>query len=73
MNTTKLLKILLNGELYLINFDSISAFHLKKYLLSMDIKIITEYNYKIIDEKQSDKLQIHSYDKLEFISIVGGG
>lgn len=73
MNTSKLLKIFINGEVYIINFSSLSVYNFKDYLFSNQVKTITEYNHTIIQDKEDSYVSIKSYDKVEFISIVGGG
>ncbi len=67
------LKILINGQVYITNLNYLSIDTLKEYILANKIKVITEYNHTIISEKRCKQSFIFSFDKIEFISIVGGG
>nr|YP_009550895.1 Thiamine biosynthesis protein [Eustigmatophyceae sp. Ndem 8/9T-3m6.8]QAA11831.1 Thiamine biosynthesis protein [Eustigmatophyceae sp. Ndem 8/9T-3m6.8] len=67
--------VLINGELYLINYEII----LDKYLHFLNIADletylnIFEYNNKIILKSDLKKLKLSNFTKLELIQVVGGG
>ena len=73
MPNSQLCKFLLNGELFLVNLNSISVQNLKSYLLLQQNSIVVEHNLRIQLEDNSKTTLIKDFDKLEFISIIGGG
>lgn len=73
MPNSQLCKFILNGELFLLNLNSISVQNLKAYLLLQQNSIVVEHNLKIQLEENSKISFIKDSDKLEFISIIGGG
>jgi sulfur carrier protein ThiS len=73
MPNSQLCKFILNGELFLLNLNSISVQNLKAYLLLQQNSIVIEHNLRIQLEENSKTTLIKDSDKLEFISIIGGG
>jgi thiamine biosynthesis protein ThiS len=68
------LPIFLNGELY--NLYTYKLFNLKELLSYFSYKqnlVIVEYNGKISSTKYWTLTKLTSLDKLETITIVGGG
>jgi thiamine biosynthesis protein ThiS len=70
-----MLKLLINGEIYMINSNDLTLYQLKEYLFnnSKQTQIISELNYRIVDDNDNETFLLNNYDKLEFIRIVGGG
>ena len=69
------MKIKVNGEKKKIALSQENAF-LSKILDSMGYKsntVIVELNDLIVNSKKWDKVQLKDGDKLEIVSIVGGG
>jgi hypothetical protein len=66
-------KILLNGCLYLVNINKFTTDQLKRYLYRTKTNIVIEHNLTLQSSKATKTVSINSLDKLEFISIVGGG
>jgi sulfur carrier protein len=72
MNNNNIKKIFLNGQEYQteVNFKIIDII----YYLNYKKKIfIIEYNGSICDKKMWNKINIKNNDKIEIITIVGGG
>jgi sulfur carrier protein len=72
MIMSKIKKFFLNGQEYhtQANFKIIDVI----YYLNYKKKIfIVEYNSSICDKKMWDKINIKNNDKIEIITIVGGG
>ncbi len=64
--------IFVNGEAFNC-FNSMSLYDLLVYLDFDTSRIVVEYNYKIISSDQFRNLLMNSNDRLEVITIVGGG
>ena len=67
-----MIKILLNGQVYITNFN-ISIFDLLNFLMPRGSEVIVEYNHKIVSSENYKKIILKDYDKIELITIVGGG
>lgn len=67
-----MIKILLNGQVYITNLN-ISIFDLLNFLMPRGSEVIVEYNHKIVFSENYKKIIIKDYDKIELITIVGGG
>lgn len=66
--------IFLNGEFY--NLYTYKLFSLKNLLFYFSYKqnlVILEYNGKILSTRHWSLTKLNSFDKLETITIVGGG
>ena len=70
MNQTK--KFLLNGQKYVIN-QSINLFDLVNYFNYNDSLLVLEYNKLICNKKNWKEIFIKDQDKIEIVTIVGGG
>ena len=70
MNQTK--KFLLNGQKYVIN-QSINLFDLVNYFNYNDSLLVLEYNNLICNKKNWKEIFIKDQDKIEIVTIVGGG
>jgi thiamine biosynthesis protein ThiS len=59
----------------MINSNDLTLYQLKEYLFnnSKQTQIISELNYRIVDDNDNETFLLNNYDKLEFIRIVGGG
>jgi sulfur carrier protein len=64
--------ILINGDIYSINFR-ISIGELLEFFDSEKKDLIIEYNQKILSKEEFDNTFLKNFDKLELISVVGGG
>lgn len=64
--------ILINGQVYIINYK-VSLSDLFEYLKKIKPGLITEYNQKILSKEASQKIFLNQYDRIEFVTIVGGG
>ena len=62
----------LNGQTYLIS-SSLTLLDLITYFNYNDSLFILEYNNAICNKKNWDKIFIKNNDKIEIITIVGGG
>lgn len=63
-----------NGELYL--FQSFKFFTLENFRTFFNYKknlIVMEYNGKIIHPENWSNIRLKNYDKIEILTIVGGG
>jgi thiamine biosynthesis protein ThiS len=66
--------IFLNGEFY--HLQSYQLLNLKNLLFYFSYKqnlIVLEYKGKILNKSHWSLIKLHSLDKLETITIVGGG
>lgn len=64
--------VIVNGEPFNC-YSSMSLYDLLIYL-NFDIqRIVVEYNYKIIPSSQFNYVVVNHNDRLEIITIVGGG
>lgn len=65
-------KVLINGD----PFNCYSSMSIQDILLYLQIdlqKVIVEYNKRVINSLYFDKILLKEGDKLEIITIVGGG
>lgn len=62
----------LNGQAYGIK-KNITVFDLIIYLDYNNLLFVLEYNNLICNEKEWKKIVITNHDKIEIITIVGGG
>ena len=62
----------LNGEKYSTN-DKITIFKLIQYFNYNTSLLVLEYNNSICNLKNWDKIYIRDNDKIEIVTIVGGG
>lgn len=73
------MKIFINSRPHLIeniisnNFNKININQLLKYLDYEITSVVIEYNGLVIESSRSEKILIKDGDKLEILSIVGGG
>jgi thiamine biosynthesis protein ThiS len=71
----KYVSVLINGELYILNYEII----LDKYLSFLKISKseiasnIFEFNNKIILKAEFNKLKLSNFTKIELVQVVGGG
>lgn len=70
MNSNK--KFFLNGHKFSINRE-LTISNILHYFNYTSSLFIIEYNNLICDRKKWSNIQINSNDKIEIISIVGGG
>lgn len=61
-----------NGEKYSIN-DEISLLQLVTYFNYNTSLLVLEYNNSICNKKNWNKIYIKDNDKIEIVTIVGGG
>lgn len=64
--------ILINGEVYVINYR-VSLFDLFEFLGNIKPGLISEYNQIIVTTETSKKTFLNQLDRVEFVTIVGGG
>lgn len=69
---TQMKTFFLNGETYSVD-RQINLFDLLKYFNYNDSLLVLEYNDLIYDKKQWKDTLIHHLDKIEIVTIVGGG
>ncbi len=62
----------LNGDKYSIK-DKITLLELINYFNYNTSLLVLEYNNSICNKKNWDKIYIHNTDKIEIVTIVGGG
>lgn len=62
----------LNGEKYFIK-DKITLLELINYFNYNTSLLVLEYNNSICNFKNWDKIYIQNNDKIEIVTIVGGG
>lgn len=70
MSKTK--NFLLNGEKYSIK-QEISLYQLITYFNYNSSLLVLEYNNLICNQKNWNKIYIDNNDKIEIVTIVGGG
>lgn len=61
-----------NGQSYCVQ-GSITLFDLINYFNFNDSLLVLEYNNSISDKKNWKKIFIKNQDKIEIVTIVGGG
>ena len=64
--------ILINGEAYVINYP-IQIANLFEFFGNKQPGLITEYNQIIVQSETAKKLTLNNFDRIEFVTIVGGG
>ena len=65
-------KIFLNGEKYNIE-DTITLLELINYFNHNTSLLVLEYNNSICNKKNWNNIYIRDNDKIEIVTIVGGG
>ena len=70
MSKTKI--FFLNGEKYFIKHD-INIFELIKYFNYNTSLLVLEYNNLICNKKNWSNISLNNNDKIEIVTIVGGG
>jgi sulfur carrier protein len=65
-------KFSLNGQKYLTLY-SLTLFELLIYFNYNQSLLVIEYNSLICNQEDWDKIMIQNNDKIEIITIVGGG
>ena len=65
-------KFLVNGQQYCTN-QRISLLDLVNYFNYNDSLLVLEYNHLICNRKNWKKILIKNKDKIEIVTIVGGG
>ena len=63
---------ILNGYEYFTEYD-LTIFELIKYFNYNTSLLVLEYNNLICDKKKWNKIFIKNNDKIEIVTIVGGG
>lgn len=64
--------ILINGEVYVINYP-IHLSNLFEFIGNNKLGLITEYNQIIARPELAKKIILNNLDRIEFVTIVGGG
>nr|YP_009550382.1 Thiamine biosynthesis protein [Characiopsis acuta]QAA11312.1 Thiamine biosynthesis protein [Characiopsis acuta] len=64
--------ILINGEVYITNYK-VTLLDLFQFLQKTKPGLITEHNQKIVSKEASKKTIVNHLDRIEFVTIVGGG
>lgn len=64
--------LLINGEVYVLN-QQVQLSTLFDFLGNIKPGLITEYNQIIIKPELSKKVFLNNLDRIEFVTIVGGG
>jgi sulfur carrier protein len=65
-------RFFLNGQEYYTQYD-INIFDLVNYFNYNDSLLVLEYNNSICSKKRWNKIFIQNKDKIEIVTIVGGG
>jgi sulfur carrier protein len=71
-NMSKFKYFFLNGEEYFISSD-LTILELIKYFDYSDSLFVLEYNNLIYNKKDWNQILIKNNDKIEIVTIVGGG
>ena len=69
---TQMKKFLLNGNTYYVK-ESINLFDLINYFNYNNSLFVLEYNNNICNKKNWKDIYIKDQDKIEIVTIVGGG
>lgn len=69
---TKFKNFSLNGQIYSVQ-ENITLFELINYFNFTDSLLVLEYNNLICDKKSWKEIFIKNQDKIEIVTIVGGG
>ena len=64
--------VLINGEVYALN-QKVQLSTLFEFLGNTKLGLITEYNQIIVKPESSKKILLNNLDRIEFVTIVGGG
>tara|TARA_B100000795_G_C22677632_1_gene390457 strand:+ start:122 stop:346 length:225 start_codon:yes stop_codon:yes gene_type:complete len=74
MKTNFTIKVFINGKKYEFKLKKhINLQHLIKLLYGKNKSIVLDYNKKVIQKNMWDNIYIQSNDKIEILTIVGGG
>jgi sulfur carrier protein len=74
MKTNFTIKVFINGKKYEFKLKKhINIQHLIKLLYKKNKSLVVDYNKKIIQKNMWDNIYIQSNDKIEILTIVGGG
>ena len=74
MKTNFTIKVFINGNKYELKLKKhITLQHVIKLLYGKNKSIVLDYNKKIIQKNMWDNIYIQSNDKIEILTIVGGG
>ena len=69
---SKLKRFFLNGQKYFIDSE-LTILELIKYFNYNALLLVLEYNNSIFDKKNWNRTFIKNNDKIEIVTIVGGG
>jgi len=69
---SKVRKFFLNGQQY-YTYDEITIFDLIHYFNCNSSLLVLEYNNLICNKKNWNKIFLKENDKIEIVTIVGGG
>jgi len=69
---SKLNYFILNGQKYATDYN-LTLLELVKYFNYNSSLLVLEYNNLICKRKNWDKIFIQNHDKIEIVTIVGGG
>ena len=69
---SNLIIFFLNGDEYSSKYE-LTLFELITYFNYNAFLFVLEYNNKICEKKKWDKISIKNNDKIEIVTIVGGG
>ena len=69
---TQMNRFFFNGQQYYIK-QTISLFDLLNYFNYKESLLVIEYNNKICNQKNWKKIFVKTNDKIEVVTIVGGG
>lgn len=64
--------IFINGQVYILNYK-VSLYELFIFIKKKNPGLILEYNQKIISQNQAKNVFLKHLDRIEFVTIVGGG
>jgi thiamine biosynthesis protein ThiS len=64
--------IFINGQVYIINYQ-VSLYDLFVFIQKEKSALILEYNQKIVSQLQAKNILLNHLDRIEFVTIVGGG
>ncbi len=69
---TKIKNFFLNGQLYYVK-ETVTISDIINYFNFNDSLLVLEYNNLICDKKNWKEIFIQNEDKIEIVTIVGGG
>jgi thiamine biosynthesis protein ThiS len=64
--------VLINGQVYILNYK-VSLYDLFIFIQKEKAALILEYNQKIVSQLQAKNIFLKHLDRIEFVTIVGGG